>query len=210
MQLSIYRLYVFDLTFGVESTRRNQGLEAERVEGRNNPVAGKIYDTETHPGLVNQPDIPHIPAELIAGLEMAFDLYIVLFLQTGQCPCARHDLVLHVPRLLKVTVHFFAIERELVQHMPVLKMNADPGQQLRIVDRFADHVSRTRLENLGPILRGIRRRLYQNRQEFIFRVGTQCLADIQPVHPGHLQIEDDKVRILCSDHVESFIPVAGK
>ena len=84
-----------------------------------------------------------------------------------------------------------------------------PGQELGLVERFAQEVIRSRLEPLDLVF-GLARRDHDDGQVGGGRVGPEPAADLVAVHARHENVEEDEVRSLLLDQREGFRPRRGR
>ncbi len=127
-------------------------------------------------------------------------------LEAGE-PIELPDLVGHA--LLQGAVQLGQLPRLRLHGVVELldpEQGADAGQQLGLVDGFAQEVVGAGLQPLDALLGGIEGRDHDHREDLGVGMGANLLADLVATHPGHDHVEQDEVGRRRSDEAERLGP----
>ena len=88
---------------------------------------------------------------------------------------------------------------------PDPEVGLDPGQQLAHPERLGDEVGRAEAERADGGLLGRHRGDHQDRQVLEARIGLDPLQELQPVHLGHHDVEQQQIERLRLEMLEQVL-----
>lgn len=107
----------------------NQGVQAERVQGRRDPVSRKIRHIHAEAVVVESHDIPDITTKFGGGLEMAADSHPMAVGQGLNVRRLWQKGLLHGTGAGEFLRHTFAIGPQVMNQKPFFQVNAHPRHQ---------------------------------------------------------------------------------